>query len=394
MPTLSLKYLEQVTDKLKEENSDLRNEVDSLRRVVGSLRNELQALQIVVSENIERREAVETGLIAVEQACSDLNDSHKILSSAVELQAQYSRKSTLLLSGRAIPAYKEGENTRVEVVTLLKEFLGMNIHLRAITACHRLRNKAIILVRFADMDERSAVYRQRLSPIKKGLIIHESLTTERLAVIKTLQRLHTSKESSPFQSYYTSMGKIFIRLANVPKAIELFVGTTEKDILDICRKQTAKNSSLTDTTQASTSTHKAPLASNSRDESQHDVRVRGNTHAQKPSKPNNQPRRDQPLTTNAGNQGHPPKAGAGSTRAHSPGSRATAGDHSGASSSNSATGSPPLGADNNSPSGSAGSPSAQASGPLQPHPNNDSAGGANGAEASPEASSEDSQKKE
>ena len=242
-PSLSLKFLEGVTEKLREENDDLRKQVESLRDVVGSLQSEVQALQMVVSENIERREAVETGLVSVEQACTNIQETQSKLSSAVELQAQYSRKSTLLLSGRAIPAFREGEHTRSTVLTLLKEFLGMDVHPRAITACHRLRNKSVILVRFADMDERMAVYRQRTSPKKQGLLVHESLTNERLAVIKILQKLHKPKESSPFQSYYTSSGRIFIRLTNSPKALELFVGTTEKDILDICKRSKGKDHS-------------------------------------------------------------------------------------------------------------------------------------------------------
>ena len=72
--------------------------------------------------------------------------------------------------------------------------------------------------------------------LKNGLLVHESLTNERLAVIKILQKLHKPKESSPFQSYYTSSGRIFIRLTNSPKALELSVGTTEKEILDICKR--------------------------------------------------------------------------------------------------------------------------------------------------------------
>ena len=107
-PNISLKFLEEVTEKLREENDDLRKQVESLREVVGSLQSEVQALQMVVSENIERREAVETGLVSVEQACVSIQETQSKLSSAVELQAQYSRKSTLLLSGRAIPAYREG----------------------------------------------------------------------------------------------------------------------------------------------------------------------------------------------------------------------------------------------------------------------------------------------
>ena len=237
-PNLSLKFLEGVTEKLREENEDLRKELGSLRGVVSSLKGELQTLQIIVSENIERREAVETNLVGIEQTCSDLQDTQAKMSSAIELQVQYSRKSTLLLTGRAIPAFKEGEHTRSSVVGLLKEYLGMDIHPRAITACHRLRNKGTILVRFADLDERMAVYRQRLSPRKQGLLVHESLTNERLAVIRILQRLHKTTDGSPFLSYFTSMGKIFIRLADSPKAkvVELAVGTTERDILTICER--------------------------------------------------------------------------------------------------------------------------------------------------------------
>lgn len=239
--TLSLKYLEGQIDILKEENTGLKKEIGSLKDEVVSLKQELQGLQIVVSENIERREAVETGLVSVEQACSDLQDQQSKIVSAVEVQAQYSRKTTLLLTGRVIPPYREGEHTRAGVVSLLKEYLGIDVHMRAITACHRLRNKSIILVRFADLDERMAVYRQRYTPVKKGLMIHESLTNERLSVIKTLQKLSKPKETAPFKSYFTSMGRIFIRVSAGTDPVELFVGTTEQNVLDICQAHKAEN---------------------------------------------------------------------------------------------------------------------------------------------------------
>ena len=254
-PSLSLKFLEGVTEKLREENSDLKQEIDSLRGEVSTLQQELRTLSIIVSENIERREAVETGLVVVEQNCADLQENQKKISSAVELQAQYSRKTTLLLTGKVIPAFTQGEATRQIAVGLLKEYLGLDVHLRAITACHRLNSRTTILVRFADLDERMLVYRQRLSPKKRGLLIHESLTSERLAVIKILQKLHQPRQTSPFTSYYTSMGRIFIRMTDPAKAgsfktLELPVGVTESEILDICGKQRAKHPS----------TRAAPLA--------------------------------------------------------------------------------------------------------------------------------------
>ena len=240
-PNLSLKFLEGVTENLRGENSDLRKEVESLRDLVGSLQQELRTLSIIVSENIERREAVETSLVSIEQNCSDLQETQKKLSTTIELQAQYSRKNTLLLTGKVIPTFVQGEATRQIVVGLLREYLGMDVHPRAIAACHRLSNRSTILVRFLDLDERMAVYRQRLSPKKRGLFIHESLTSERLAVIKILQELHKPRESSPFLSYYTSMGRIFIRLSDPAKpgsakSVELHVGVTEGQILDICRE--------------------------------------------------------------------------------------------------------------------------------------------------------------
>lgn len=54
------------------------------------------------------------------------------------------------------------------------------------------------------------------------------------------------------------MGRIFIRLANVPKAIELSVGTTEKDILDICQKHKAKQHPPTGKVSSQTSHQRVP----------------------------------------------------------------------------------------------------------------------------------------
>lgn len=248
MPSINPKYVDGRLERLSEENQELRKEIDSLRQSLSDLKTEVQGLQFVVSENIERREMAETNLATLNSACSsidtkvsivdthckDLTREQDRLSTAVELQAQYSRLTTLLLSGDAIPRYHPNENTLSGVLTTIREYLGISIHPVAISACHRLRNRNVILIRFLSYAERDAVYRRRIRPLKPGLFVHESLTAERLAVVKLLRSLHHPKEHSPFQSHYTSQGKIYVKPRGSQRAVEVGVGATRDDILALC----------------------------------------------------------------------------------------------------------------------------------------------------------------
>ena len=65
MPNLSLKFLEGVMEKLKEENVDLQKEVDFLKEEIGSLRGELQALPMIVSDNTGQQNL---GFVIVQKA--------------------------------------------------------------------------------------------------------------------------------------------------------------------------------------------------------------------------------------------------------------------------------------------------------------------------------------
>lgn len=72
---------------------------------------------------------------------------------------QYSRKTSLILGG-AFPEGKEGETpgeTRDTVIKVLKEKLNVDLK-GGVVACHRLRNKRRVIVKFQDHDDRDAVY--------------------------------------------------------------------------------------------------------------------------------------------------------------------------------------------------------------------------------------------
>lgn len=59
------KYVDSRFESLTEGNRQLKNQIDRLTECVEGIRSELQELQFVVSENIQRREMVESNLISV-----------------------------------------------------------------------------------------------------------------------------------------------------------------------------------------------------------------------------------------------------------------------------------------------------------------------------------------
>ena len=149
----------------------------------------------------------------------------------------YSRKQTLLLTGQAVEGQTRGENIRLYVIGLLREYMGItDLQPQDICACHRLRNQKVILVRFVSLDNADRVYRGRTKQKKKGLLVFESLTSERLTTLNVVRDIKQT-ENSPIHSYYTQGGKIFMRLTENKelKPIEIPFGATRVQIMDLCR---------------------------------------------------------------------------------------------------------------------------------------------------------------
>ena len=80
------------------------------------------------------------------------------------------------------------------------------------------------------------VYRARTKPKKRGIIVFESLTAERLAMVNNLKVLKQGQGSN-ILSYYTQTGKVLVRTSEnkETKPLEVPVGSTKDQIRDICR---------------------------------------------------------------------------------------------------------------------------------------------------------------
>ena len=168
-------------EKLSAENSELRNLVGKLTERVDKLEASLEMLTSNQDETLTRLEGVEDNLCQVTSEQLELQRDQADLAVRLEAQQMYSRKQTLLLTGQAVEPQTRGENIRQYVIQLLREHLGITgIQPHDICACHRLRNPKVILVRFVALDDAERVYRERTKPKKRGLLIFESLTSERL----------------------------------------------------------------------------------------------------------------------------------------------------------------------------------------------------------------------
>ena len=150
------------------------------------------------------------------------------------------------MTGQAVEAQTRGENIRLYVVQLIREHLGISdISPRDICACHRLRNPKVILVRFVALDDTERVYRARTKPKKRGLLIFESLTSERLATVNELKKLKQAGDPHVL-SYFTQGGKIFVRTSENKEVrpVEIPFGASQTHIKDLCNGKKVEISPL------------------------------------------------------------------------------------------------------------------------------------------------------
>ena len=223
----------------KEQIERLQAENVELKRQLQLVTERLDKLEADRNESYVRIEAVEDNLCQVTAEQQQLQQDQAGLMLTVESQQMYTRKQTLLLTGQAVEQPTADEDTRKYVLQLVSEYLGITgLQPNDISACHRLKNKKVILVRFTALHNSDRVYRARTKPKRKGLIIHESLTAERLAVVRMLKELK-DEGMTPLVSYFTQGGKILVRTSEDrdSRLVEIPIGVTKEQIKGLCSGQ-------------------------------------------------------------------------------------------------------------------------------------------------------------
>ena len=169
---------------------------EAVSREMEEVRKEMSLLK-VESENLKKENA-------------ELRMAVEKLENYVEEVEQYSRKSSLILSGEGVPEPKKDETTeetRELTLQVIKEKLKVDIK-GGVVACHRLRNKKRVIIKFQDMEDRNNVYQAKFNT-ESGVIVHENLTDKRARQVKVLADM--KRNNDHVVNYHTKNGIILAR---------------------------------------------------------------------------------------------------------------------------------------------------------------------------------------
>lgn len=178
------------------------------------------------------REATDPLLAKIVELTDHVHELEKHLhelSMEVDDVNQQGRKEYLVLDGDALPAFTEAEDTRKVATEALKNQLDVTIPETDITACHRLQNKAKIIIKCKNRDQKDSIYSARLSQqnTRKTLYVRESLTPRRNAQVALLVEM---KKEGNISNFYTRNGVIFARKNKEMKYVKIQPGTSKAKV--------------------------------------------------------------------------------------------------------------------------------------------------------------------
>ena len=124
-----------------------------------------QVKEMVAKAVGQETAALKKDILALKAENMMLNNKISKLEWDLDEAEQYSRKTYLIIGGEGVPEMTQDETpaeTREIAINLIKEKLDVTIK-GGTAACHRLRNKKRVLIKFQDLDDREAVYQAKFN---------------------------------------------------------------------------------------------------------------------------------------------------------------------------------------------------------------------------------------
>ena len=164
----------------------------------------------------------------------DLEKRVQLAERQVEAAEQYSRQDCLILRGNL--NIRSNCSLRDEVMRIIQHHTGIQFHPWCMNTAHWLGKGDSIIVRFNNKGVRDAVYRNRVPKEvnKRGLFIHESLTS---AKTRTISKCAKLRRDGKLATYFTQSGNVFIKKSKEVPAILIPDNLSEQEILQRLEEQ-------------------------------------------------------------------------------------------------------------------------------------------------------------
>ena len=152
----------------------------------------------------------------------------------VEAAEQYSRQDCLILRGKL--NIRPNCSLRDEVMRIIQHHTGIQFPPWCMNTAHWLGKGDSIIVHFNNKGVRDAIYRNRVPKevSKRGLFIHESLTSAKSQTISKCAKL---RRDGKLTTCYTQSGNVFIKKSKEAPAILIPDNLSEQEILQRLEKQ-------------------------------------------------------------------------------------------------------------------------------------------------------------
>ena len=152
----------------------------------------------------------------------------------VEAAEIYSRQDCLILRGKL--DIRPNCSLRDEAMRIIQHHTGVQFPAWCLNTVHWLGKGGSLILRFNNKAVREAIYRNRVPKdvTKRGLFIHESLTT---AKVQTISKCAKLRGSGKIGTYFTQSGHVYIKRTKESPSILVPDNLSEQDITDLVERQ-------------------------------------------------------------------------------------------------------------------------------------------------------------
>ena len=152
----------------------------------------------------------------------------------VEAAEQYSRQDCLILRGKL--DIRPNCSLRDEVMRIILHHTGIQFPAWCLNTVHWLGKGDSLIVRFNNKGVREAIYRNRVPKEvnKRGLFIHESLTSSKMQTVSKCARL---RREGTLVTYYTQSGNVFAKRTRETPALLIPDNLNEQEISQLLERQ-------------------------------------------------------------------------------------------------------------------------------------------------------------